>query len=218
VPRPYAFKEMKLAKNLKRVERFVKGALPPGLAGCFTLPEKASTRRTSSFILRLRGLRSTIISVNKTIYVRDEDVPIWERAKELAGDKLSPIIANALKRYVTEREARQKGFERLEYEFSDADSNGLPRKKAFYGRWIFPPNEPEHAIDEDTDILYRGVVATTAKGAVVACTWTEQPGCQSYKRFRVYPSFEEGAKDPESGWVVKSALQKVGVPVEELDI
>src|SRR5665213_110800 len=55
------------------------------------------------------------ISVNKTIYVRDEDVPTWEKAKGLAGDKLSPIIASALKRYVAEEEWKQKGFERIEY-------------------------------------------------------------------------------------------------------
>jgi hypothetical protein len=156
--------------------------------------------------------------MNKTVYVRDEDVAAWERAKELAGDKLSPIIANSLKRFVAKKEAEKMGFGRIEYEYSDAECNGLPRKKAFYGRWIFPPNEPQQAFGEDDGITYCGVVATSPKGAVVVCTWTVVDDENSYKRFRVYPSFDDAARDSHANWVVNFALRKVGIPVEELDI
>jgi EXLDI family protein len=37
---------------------------------------------------------------NKTIYVSDVDLPIFERAQELAGGNLSATIAQALKRYI----------------------------------------------------------------------------------------------------------------------
>lgn len=156
--------------------------------------------------------------MNKTVYVRDEEVPVWERAKELAGDKLSRIIASALKRFVAEKEAQTMGFERIEYEFADADSNGRPRKVAFYGRWIFPPDKPAEEPSPNFDPSGCGVLATTAKGAVVACTWIPSLDSESYQRFRVYPSFEAGAKDSESRWIVYSALQRIGAPVEELDI
>jgi len=163
------------------------------------------------------------ISVNKTIYVRDEDVPTWEKAKGLAGDKLSPIIASALKRYVAEEEWKQKGFERIEYEYSDQDCNGLPRRKAFYGRWIFPPSKPYGGFSEKRQEFDRSVVALTAKGYVIVCTWTEGRDDEgndwaSYKRFRVFRSFETGAQDPSCSWVVTSAIREVGVPVEELDV
>ena len=49
--------------------------------------------------------------MNKTIYVRDEDVATWEKAKDLAGDKLSPIIAAALRRFVAQQEAAAQGFD-----------------------------------------------------------------------------------------------------------
>ena len=83
--------------------------------------------------------------MNKTIYIRDEDVQTWDRARELAGDKLAPVIVDGLKRFIKEKEAEaivEKGFERIEVEFSDATAHHIPRKKAFYGRWVFPYSKP----------------------------------------------------------------------------
>jgi EXLDI family protein len=47
---------------------------------------------------------------NKTIYVSDADLPIFERAQQLAGDNLSATIAQALRQYVESRERRVRGF------------------------------------------------------------------------------------------------------------
>src|ERR1700690_3376836 len=44
---------------------------------------------------------------NKTIYVSDVDIPIFERAQELAGENLSATIVQALKRYIDLHETRQ---------------------------------------------------------------------------------------------------------------
>ena len=37
---------------------------------------------------------------NKTIYVSDADIPIFDRAQELAGGNLSATIVQALKRFI----------------------------------------------------------------------------------------------------------------------
>jgi EXLDI family protein len=50
---------------------------------------------------------------NKTIYVSDGDLPIYQRAQELAGDNLSGAIAAALRRYVDVEEGRREGFEEI---------------------------------------------------------------------------------------------------------
>jgi EXLDI family protein len=50
---------------------------------------------------------------NKTIYVSDGDLPIYERAQKLAGDNLSAAIAAALRRYVDVEEGRRKGFDEI---------------------------------------------------------------------------------------------------------
>ena len=48
---------------------------------------------------------------NKTIYVSDGDLKLYQRAQELAGGNLSAAIANALKRYVDVQEGLREGFD-----------------------------------------------------------------------------------------------------------
>ena len=50
---------------------------------------------------------------NKTIYVSDGDLPVYQRAQELAGDNLSAAISAALRRYVDVEEGRREGFDEI---------------------------------------------------------------------------------------------------------
>lgn len=50
---------------------------------------------------------------NKTIYVSDGDLPIYQRAQELAGGNLSAAISSALRRYVDIEEGRHEGFDEI---------------------------------------------------------------------------------------------------------
>lgn len=50
---------------------------------------------------------------NKTIYVSDGDLSIYQRAQELAGGNLSAAIANALRRFVDVEEAKGEGFSEI---------------------------------------------------------------------------------------------------------
>jgi EXLDI family protein len=50
---------------------------------------------------------------NKTIYVSDGDMPLYQRAQELAGGNLSSAISAALRRYVEVEEGRKEGFEEV---------------------------------------------------------------------------------------------------------
>ena len=50
---------------------------------------------------------------NKTIYVSDGDLPIYDRAQAIAGCNLSAAIAKALRRYVELEEGRREGFEEI---------------------------------------------------------------------------------------------------------
>jgi EXLDI family protein len=50
---------------------------------------------------------------NKTIYVADGDLPLYQRAQQLAGDNLSAAITAALKRYVDVEEGRREGFDEI---------------------------------------------------------------------------------------------------------
>ena len=50
---------------------------------------------------------------NKTIYVSEGDLPLFQRAQELAGGNLSSAIARALRRYVDVEEGKHEGFDEI---------------------------------------------------------------------------------------------------------
>lgn len=50
---------------------------------------------------------------NKTIYVSDGDLPLFQRAQELTGGSLSAAIVQALRRFVDIEEAKREGFEEI---------------------------------------------------------------------------------------------------------
>jgi hypothetical protein len=161
--------------------------------------------------------------MNKTVYLRDdEEVSVWERARELSGDKLSPVILSALRLFVAAKEAESTGYERIVMEFNDADDHMLPKKKAFYGKWIFGPNDRYEYVNEDRDQQDIYFVAETAKGSVVVIKYSEgvENGDHwiSGKKFLVYASFHDAAADKEVNSAIRSAVEVRGVPVQELDI
>ena len=74
---------------------------------------------------------------NKTIYVSDDDLPLFERAQELAGANLSSAIVRALRRFIELEEAMQRGFDEITVL---VNGQGAHRRKRFLGqrlvRWI----------------------------------------------------------------------------------
>jgi EXLDI family protein len=66
---------------------------------------------------------------NKTIYVSDDDLPLYTRAQELSGGNLSSTIADALRRYVDVEEGRSEGFEEIVVQVGP----GGTRKQRFSG-------------------------------------------------------------------------------------
>lgn len=73
---------------------------------------------------------------NKTIYVADRDVPLYDRAQELANGNLSAAITQALQRYVEVRESAERGMSEVTVLVGQA---GMRRRKRFRGvpiaRW-----------------------------------------------------------------------------------
>ena len=163
---------------------------------------------------------ASIAPMNKTIYLRDDEGPIWERARELANDKLSPIIVAALKRFMADKESQGKGFDRIEISFKDSQDNALPKIKAFYGKWIYDLQNPYIRIHDDFNpsIEYHYAVAETVKGNFVFFTHLEGSSGPHNYEFLVYPSLLTAASDPKVHGAAINAMEKRGVPIEELDI
>ena len=72
---------------------------------------------------------------NKTIYVSDGDLPIYQRAQELAGDNLSAAIASALRRFVDVEEGRQSGFEEVVVSVGPSNSRKVRFLGLLLGEW-----------------------------------------------------------------------------------
>jgi EXLDI family protein len=66
---------------------------------------------------------------NKTIYVAEADLPLLDRAQQIAGS-LSAAIVTALRQYVAAAGARQRGFQEITVVVG---SGGAYRRKRFLG-------------------------------------------------------------------------------------
>lgn len=122
---------------------------------------------------------------NKTIYVTDADLPLFDRAQELAGGNLSAAIATALRRYVENEEAREEG--EIVVKVGD---HGAYVKKRFQGSLVgrYAEPSPDHAYI----LSYR--VYQTPKGNF-AVHVKETP---SWNRPR-WRSWEQSWEDPSGG-------------------
>jgi EXLDI family protein len=100
---------------------------------------------------------------NRTIYVADADLPIFEKAQKLTGDNLSAAIAQALRYYVEREEARRSGFEEITVKVG----KGRPYlTKQFRGRLLA---KRRIRIQNETRLLTL-VVYQTAKGRFAVYT------------------------------------------------
>jgi EXLDI family protein len=88
---------------------------------------------------------------NKTIYVSEGDLPIYQRAQELAGDNLSAAISAALRRYVDVEEGLREGFDEIMVRVGPGRGRKVRFTGVLLGEWVSTtPNRVE------TFRVYRG--------------------------------------------------------------
>ena len=73
---------------------------------------------------------------NKTIYVSDGDLPLYQRAQELAGDNLSAAISAALRRYVDVEEGRREGFDEIIVRVGPGKGRKVRFIGVLLGEWV----------------------------------------------------------------------------------
>jgi len=73
---------------------------------------------------------------NKTIYVSDGDLSLYQRAQELAGDNLSAAIAAALRRYVDVEEGRREGFDEITVRVGPGKGRKVRFVGVLLGEWL----------------------------------------------------------------------------------
>ena len=88
---------------------------------------------------------------NKTIYVSDGDLPLYQRAQELAGDNLSAAISAALRRYVDVEEGRREGFDEIIVRVGPGKGRKVRFVGVLLGEWV---NTSSNRVE--TFRVYRG--------------------------------------------------------------
>lgn len=78
---------------------------------------------------------------NKTIYVSDDDLEVFRKAQELAGESISSVIVESLKKYIIDKEITELQMKKVElwdgtvlYSPNGDSAKGL--RKSFYGKLL----------------------------------------------------------------------------------
>jgi EXLDI family protein len=83
------------------------------------------------------AVRSYDVQVpNKTIYVSQGDLPIYQRAQELAGDNLSAAISAALRRYIDVEESKREGFDEIIVRVGPGKGRKVRFTGVLLGEWV----------------------------------------------------------------------------------
>jgi EXLDI family protein len=77
-----------------------------------------------------------VVVPNKTIYVSDGDMPVYQRAQELAGGNLSAAISAALRRYIDVEEGRQEGFDEITVRVGPGHGRKVRFTGVLLGEWV----------------------------------------------------------------------------------
>lgn len=73
---------------------------------------------------------------NKTIYVSEGDLPLFQRAQELAGGNLSQAISRALRRYVDAEEGLREGLEDVVVRVGLGSGRKVRFTAMLVGEWV----------------------------------------------------------------------------------
>ncbi len=167
---------------------------------------------------------------NKTIYVKDSDLEVFEKAEKLGGENLSATIAEALRRFVAAEEARQKGYQEVELEVGLWPDKGDDdtRKVKFFGRLLAEGRQYTGQLGSRDD---RGIdyeLYQTKAGKIVIhwkrwSRWQGEADVADYAVLDRIPGYDQGVAgtlDPDwevvvPGDILQEAAEAIGQDLAE---
>lgn len=108
------------------------------------------------------------MSPSKTLYVRDEDVSVWEQAEHAAKSarqSVSSLVAAALRSHLSTLESHRDRAGQVTVDMRD-DMRAWT--EAFAGRWLIEPGDDNRGT-EDAGACYG--IALTAKGRIAVYSY-----------------------------------------------
>ena len=155
----------------------------------------------------------------KTFYIPDEEVPLYEKAKSLAGESISSVIVEAIKGFVCQKEMEAKLMGRITLQVGTVyidTQEFVGRKVEFVGRELGKDIEDDaHENSYLSKTLYY-----SAKGNFVLQEVAREPHGDEliYGEPKPYKSIRDMRAAGVSVKLLKAAEANVPEPVEMLDI
>jgi hypothetical protein len=127
---------------------------------------------------------------NKTIYIADEDLAIFQKAQEVAGESISKVIVQALRQYIIQKDL--DGTEFMECEALKGSSrSGLNVEKIrFVGKLLSEAT----AGDPETLEVYTYNLYSTRKGKFLLQSrmkYADEPGEPIYYDYEIIEDFSK---------------------------
>lgn len=159
---------------------------------------------------------------NKTIYVKDEDLSIFEEAEKLGGDSLSAVIAQAVKRFVAAERSKAQGMEEHTLEVGQVKARGADdtRKVRFVGRKLAEQTSYTGQTSSQDDRGTNYAIYQTKAGKIIVhweswSRWDGEGSSADYATLDALP--EHGAEIYERlpGGLLQEAAETLGEELVE---
>jgi len=151
-----------------------------------------------------------------SIYIRDEDVEMFEKARKLAGEEgLSKVIADTVKLYVRIKEAEKDGMEEIRLEIGVDDNT---EEIAFIGKLISEYTEDRGQTSDRKDRWTDYKAYLTSKGYLLlykehGSLWQGETKRSEYETFSGLGEFEgaatRGAGDDDYVYIPEAVIGQV---------
>ena len=137
-----------------------------------------------------------------TLYVKDADLPLVEKAKQKLGDSLSAVFIDCIRKRLEELPPPKGKTGKITVEVRR--ETGAPTiRKSFEGRWlIHPDNDNLRAESDDSGVRWDGKItyglALTKKGALVVYESDPEEN-DGVATMEIYQDFDELKADEIDG-------------------
>lgn len=146
---------------------------------------------------------------NKSIYISEEDMPLFQKAQELAGESLSKVIVEALRQYIIKKETECSEYKEIVVwrgeEHYPLNSSNIEKSK-FIGKEI-SSETMEDPYERNSTVGSRLYVSLKGK---LLLWWIKCDGFVSEADFEVYENLNELYGKGLSPKMLSEAEKKLG--------
>lgn len=153
----------------------------------------------------------------KNIYIRDEDLPLFDRAEKLGLENFSAFVAEALKKYVKIKDAETAGLEEHTLQINNPEQG--ERTIRFVGRLLAGDRRLRGQTSDRKDRWTDWEIYQTKGGKIVVyresgSAWQGEEGCVSeYITLDALPGYDDEVfvgGEPVPGSLLEEAAGEIG--------